>query len=297
MEKSPSLPLMLRIERRRDRLTPKGRVLADFIRTQPRKAVFMTTRELAGACGVSEATVVRFVARLGFAGYGDFIQALRDQVDTDLTLLDRVDLTDLKGPGAERFGRIVREEIDNLQRLCETADLEAIARAVDALHAAETVFVVGSRISYTLAYYLGWSLTKLRGGVQILKGSDRTCVDWLTIAPARSLVVVVAVSRYPTELIRIGKLARRLGHGSILLTDSAMCPLAQFAEQTLVAPSRHIPFIGSPGPLACLINYMVQELAGRCGEALQRHQSRLERAYWENDILFNFHPVDPAAGV
>ena len=59
-------------------LTPKARILADYIVNHPRKAVFMTTKELAQACQVSEATVVRFVSQLGYEGYGAFQQALRD---------------------------------------------------------------------------------------------------------------------------------------------------------------------------------------------------------------------------
>ena len=70
--------------------------------------------------------------------------------------------------------------------------------------------MAGSRLSYTFAYYLGWSLTKVRRGVQILKGSDSTTIDWLTNAPDDSLVVVITTSRYPNELIRVGKVARRL---------------------------------------------------------------------------------------
>ena len=82
---------------------------------------------------------------------------------------------------------------------------------VDLLHDSPQVYLIGSRMSYTFAYYLGWSLTKVRGGIQIYKGSDKTTLDWLTIAPSDVLVVVVAVSRYPNELIRLAKLAKRSG--------------------------------------------------------------------------------------
>ena len=36
-----------------------------------------------------------------------------------------------------------------------------------------------------------------------------------------------------------------------------------FADLSIVAPSRHIPLIGSPTTLACLINFFVVELAAR----------------------------------
>ena len=273
-------------------LTPKGRILGSYIMENPRKAVFMTTKELAETCRVSEATVVRFVSQLGFSGYSAFRQALRDFVDTDLSLLDRKDLSGLKGPDANRLHRVMVEEMDNLQYFFEIADMEALAEAVSAVEESGYVYVVGSRLSYTFAYYLGWSLTKIRQNVQILKGSDSTAIDWLTIAPADCLVVIIATARYPNELIRLGRLVHRLGKKLMVIADSSLCPLVRLADLSLVAPSKNIPFIGSPTTISCMINYLVQELASRDGDRLEEHQRRLEKVYAENDVLFNLKKTD-----
>ena len=114
-------------------LTPKARILAKYILENPRKAVFMTTKELANTCDVSEATVVRFVTQLGYKGYGLFQQALRDFVDTELTLLDRTDLSGMKDPGTKRLRRVVFEEMDNLRQFYETVDMDVLNRVVEYL--------------------------------------------------------------------------------------------------------------------------------------------------------------------
>jgi DNA-binding MurR/RpiR family transcriptional regulator len=280
-------PILKKIADSRDKLTPKGRILGDYILANPRKVIFMTIKELSSACGVSEATVVRFVGQLGCSGYGSFLQDLRELVDTKLTLLDRMELTNLDRPGADLLRRVVHEEIDNLKSLFQSVDLDAVGRIVGLLDRSPCIFVIGSRLSYTLAYYMGWSLTKLTANVRILKGSDRTSIDWLTIAPENSLVILFATTRYPNELIRIGKLVRRLNHTLIVLADSKACPLNQFANEALIAPSRFIPLFGSPTTLSCLVNYLIQELAGIKGESAKRQQAKLEQSYREHDILFN----------
>ena len=279
--------LMKKIYEHHSSLTPKGQILGDYILKNPRKVVFMTIRELAAACHVSEATVVRFVNQLGYVGYSELLQALRDLVDTELTLLDRVDITHLNGPGAERFHRVVFEEIDNLKQLYTKLDIDVIDKIVNYLEKSATIYVIGSRLSYTFAYYMGWSLTKIRRGIHILRGSDSTTIDWLTIALPDSFVVIIASSRYPNELIRVGKLVRRLGMTLLVIADSSLCPLIQFAHMTLIAPSQHFPLIGNPTPIFCLINYLVIELASRDGKELKLHQEKLEQSYRENDILFN----------
>lgn len=284
-------PLIEKITESIEGLTPKGRILGEYITSQPRKAVFMTTKELAEACEVSEATVVRFVAGIGYDRYSDFQQALRDLVDTELTLLDRLDIADMKAPGAVRFRRTVAEEIDNLQQLYNSLDVDTMESVVSILDKRVPVHVIGSRLSYTLAYYMGWAMTKVRDNIHIMKGSDRTTIDWLTIAPADSVAVIIATSRYPNELIRLGKLVKRLGQTLVVITDSATCPVLQFADHHLIAASKHIPYLGSPTPMSCLINYLVHELASRQGDALKAHQAKLEQSYWENDVLFNMKDI------
>ena len=249
----------------------------------------MTTKELAAACRVSEATVVRFVSQLDFDGYADFLQALRDFVDTGLSLPDRVDLPGMNRPGPARLQHVLLEEMSNLRQLYETLDMEVLAELVAHLRETPAVYVIGSRLSFAFAYYLGWSLTKVRKGVHILKGSDSASIDWLTNAPEKSLVVLFAVSRYPNELIRMGKVARRLDHTLMVITDSTLCPLIPFAHGSLVAPSKSIPLIGYPTAIACIINYLVLELATLKDGRLKAHQERLEQVYRENDILFSMY--------
>lgn len=292
MNTNLSHPVIKDITQHLNSLTPKGRVLGNYIIQNPRKAVFMTTKELAEACHVSEATVVRFVGKLGYAGYGDFLQALRDFVDTGLSLPDRVDLPGMKGAGTDHLHRVLLEEINNLRHLYETADMEAIAQFVEHLAASPSVYVIGSRISYTFAYYLGWSLTKVRKGVHILKGSDSTVIDSLSGAPEGALVVIIATSRYPNELIKLARVSQRLHQTLLVITDSKLCPLIQFADKTLIAPSRSIPLIGYSAAISSIINCLILELASRRDETMKHHQERLEQAYLENDILFNPHTHD-----
>ncbi len=287
MNDSLSHPVITDILTKLDSLSPKAQILGNYIIQKPSKAVFMTTRELAETCNLSEATVTRFVSALGYNGYTDFIRALRDFVNTGLTLPDRADLQEDKGQGLEKFHNLVLEELNDLKYLYETIDNEKMKQVVDCISENTCVYVTGSRLSYTFAYYFGWSLSKIRKGTHILKGSDSTAIDILSNAHEKSLVILIATTRYPNELINLSRLVRRLGHTLIVLTDSNISPVIQFANFSLVVPLKSIPFIGNPSNMLCVIKYIVQELASKQGPALQEHQEQLEQVYLENNILFN----------
>lgn len=277
------------INSRYPELTSKGKLLAEFILSNPEKAVFMTTRKLAAAVGTSEATVVRFVRLLGYSSYALFVDALRKLIDTELTLIDRSKLADYVARSDDtELERIANQDIENIRAMIKNIDLSEVKKVRKILKESEAVHIIGSRLSYAPAFCMGWTLAKTRKNVNIHSGSDRITIDRLIFASKKSVVVVIATSRYPNELIRMGKLVKRHKLKLILLTDSSSCPLIQFSDHVLIAPLKTIPFLGNPTALISLINYLVHALAADMGEELKKHQEKLEQAYLENDILFNY---------
>ena len=271
-----------------DTLTTKGRRLADFVLSCPDKAVFMTTRQLAAAVHTSEATVVRFVRQLGFKNYAVFINTLRDLIDRELTLVERGRMSHLvTGSEDAELDRLINQDIRSIRAMHKNIDPAVVKAVRTELKSAPAVYVMGSRLSYSSAHYMGWTLSKIRPGVCILNGSDRTSMDQLIVAPPESVVVVIATSRYPNELVRLGKIPRRQGLGQILITDSTSCPLVQFSDQVLITPQKSIPFLGTPVSMISLIHYLLHTLASDMGENLKQHQEKLDQAYLENDIWFN----------
>lgn len=287
MNATVSHPVINDISARLDSLTPKAKALGTYIIQNPSKAVFMTTKEVAEASGVSEATVVRFVSTLGYRNYSEFQNALKDFVNSGLSLPDRAKIKGIKEEGTDRLHREILDELNNLKYLYENIDIDTMNRFVEHLDKSHTVYVIGSRISYTFAYFLWWSLTRIRRGIYILKGSDTTTLDMLTNAPSNSLVILAACTRYPNELIKLSKMIRRSDHTLLAIADSNICPVTQFADLSLVVPARSIPFIGNVSGMMVVIQYIVQELASRKGEELADYQKQLEQMFLENDILFN----------
>lgn len=282
------------IESRYDRLTSKGKQLADFVIKTPEKAVFMTTRQLALAAGTSEATVVRFVRQLNFESYALFIKALKELVDTRLTLIERSRLPHAKLSVVEvesedpDFAQCINEDIESIREMARIIDFSEVRKVRELIKTAGKIYVIGARHTYALAHYMGWALAKVRQDVFILQASDSTIIDQLMFAGDDTVVVMIAATRYPNELINIGRLVKRCSFPMVLLADSTSCPLVQFSDHTLIAPSKSIPFLVNPASLISLINYLVYTQALAQGDDLERYQEKLEQAYLENNLLFNY---------
>lgn len=286
---SDSIGLQTILDEKYNSLASKGKVLANFVRSKPDKAVFMTTRQLgAAAGGISEATVVRFVRQLGYETYAQFISSLRDLIDREFTLMERERMTQpIMGHEDKELEWLIRQDITNIKAMQNQVNPAQIKAVRTILRESPAVFVMGARLSYSSAHYMGWTMGKIRKNVSILNGSDRTTMDQMVFAPKGTAVVVISTSRYPNELIRMGKIARRQKFKQILITDSPSCPLASFSDHILVAPQASVPFLGNPASLICLIHYLLNCLASDMKEELKTFQEKLEQSYLENDIWFN----------
>lgn len=71
---------LLQINDRYDSFSSKERIIADFILKNPTKVVYYTIEDFATELSVSDATVFRFIKKLGYSGYQYFKVALASEV-------------------------------------------------------------------------------------------------------------------------------------------------------------------------------------------------------------------------
>ncbi|MCD7928161.1 MAG: N-acetylmannosamine kinase, partial [Oscillospiraceae bacterium] len=67
------------------------KLIANFILNSYDKAAFMTASKLGRTVNVSESTVVRFAAELGFDGYPSMQKALQEMIRNKLTSIQRIE--------------------------------------------------------------------------------------------------------------------------------------------------------------------------------------------------------------
>ena len=67
-----------------DHLSRSYRKVADYIMSNYYEVAFMTAAQLAYAVGVDTTTVVRFSQRLGYNGYPELLQDVREQVKSEI---------------------------------------------------------------------------------------------------------------------------------------------------------------------------------------------------------------------
>lgn len=267
-----------RIQQQAPRLPRQMRRLAEFVCANYQQVAFLTTRALAKDAGVSLATVVRFPVLLGFKDFAAFRRSIQDRVNFDLTGVERlVPSLAVRRGKVDVLHRIVTTEMANLKSLLRTVDRREFDAVVDLLATVPAVAVVGLRYLAPMCEYFGYSLRKVRVGVDTVTAADSTVFDRLGMMDKATLLVALGMARYPADLLPILTLGRDRGMGVVSITDSPISPLVPLSDRVLLAPSELRDFVGSFAAPACLINALVSAVGVRRGRAAVRQLEHLER--------------------
>jgi DNA-binding MurR/RpiR family transcriptional regulator len=99
------------------------RLIAQYIMDCYDKAAFMTANRLGKTVGVSESTVVRFAAELGFDGYPDMQKAMQEMVVNRLTSVQRMEVANDRIGDQDVVSMVLQADMEKLRQIHAAAFL------------------------------------------------------------------------------------------------------------------------------------------------------------------------------
>jgi DNA-binding MurR/RpiR family transcriptional regulator len=140
-------------------LTPSQKKVAYYLHNNINEAFLLNSFQIAKKSNVSESTVTRFISNLGFSGFLEFKREIAQRVLKDFSTTKRLaeSTESLEGPG-NIFAEILNGDIENIRTLRATISDQFFEEAVKKLCSAKSIYVLGLRSSYALAFYLSFDL-------------------------------------------------------------------------------------------------------------------------------------------
>jgi DNA-binding MurR/RpiR family transcriptional regulator len=221
------------------RLSPAARRVARFLEQNPPLALALSASELAARTATSDATVIRTVQALGFAGLPELKRALAAALagpPPDPGEALRRTLAEAGADAARAVDMVLETQREALEALAAPDSRATLRAAVAALHPARRILVFGLGPSAALARALALLLGRAGRAARALDASGLALADqMLDLAPGDALLVL-AYGRAYREVVALFAEARRLGLPLVLVTDSLDRSLARHAD--VVVPAR-----------------------------------------------------------
>jgi DNA-binding MurR/RpiR family transcriptional regulator len=267
-------PLAQKVKRVFDSLSPGQQRVARLLLESPYTVAFLSVADVGRHAEVSDSTVVRFAADLGYPGYPE----LRGELQT--SLVARMAPLDLLKRRMKADGRspvsALHSEIENVASLEATLTPELIARAVDVIVGANNIFVLGMRSGFGVAHTCWHLLQQILGNVQLLSLAGGSLPDQLVDVERGDVVIAFSTSRYSRQLVQIGAHARAKGAAVVAVTDRLLSPIGRVASVTIPVPTGSLSFFPSMVAAHAAVNVVISEIARREQKRATRRLSRLE---------------------
>ncbi len=267
------------------RFSKGQRNIADYILRNYDKAAFMTASKLGNAVGVSESTVVRFAADLGYEGYPEMRKALQEMVKNRLTSVQRIEAAKNMLDHGDIVTSIHNSDLAKLRATYEELDRAEFDKAVDAIVKAEHIYIMGMRSASHLAGFMGFYLNMLFPHVKVVAESAVSDIfeQFLRVKEG-DVFIGISFPRYSRRTIRAMTYARDRGATVIGLTDAETSLIASLADIKLYAKSEMYSFLDSlVGPLS-LINALIVSCAEAAKGDLLRDFEQLEKIWDEYNV-------------
>lgn len=267
-----TLTIAGRIARAQPGLSRTQHRMAEYVLAHRFRVATMTIDEFAAAVSVSVATANRFARALDLPGYPQFRAELARGFEAALAPVEtlRTELTHAAS-AAQIFAATLQEDIHNAQRTLRDLDAAACERAVDAILAAERVFIIGFGASGFLAGMLQRGLCMHLRSVASLAGPGGTsqAARQMSRMTDRDLVIAIGFPRYLADTVTLANDARQAGVPVLALTDKPTSPLAPTASEALYAVSARQLMPNSETAALGLIEALSTAVACRAGNAAE----------------------------
>ncbi|WP_042875806.1 MurR/RpiR family transcriptional regulator [Cupriavidus necator] len=260
--------------------------LADVLLSRKYELLGYSATELADLASVSKASAARFFRRLGYADFGAFRQALRDQraSQSPLAKMDRAAtprgaLTGAALPALAGLQAHVQLDAHRLAALPEQLSERVLDTTLRELADARRVWVVGYRNSFMLAFYANALLSQVRPEVYLLNEQAGKDAELIAEIDSKDVLLAVDFRRRTRRLAPIVTLAAEAGAKLILLSDAPVSPLTTHATAVLRCSHHSDQVFDSYVAATSLVNYLATAMARRAHKRARARMARVERAH------------------
>lgn len=197
---------------------------------------FAPVAEFATQAGASAATVLRFVAQLGYRSYPDFQRALRRELEERAKSPLQRSAVRPPHPGRDDtfLDTYLARAIDNIRGSAQripNSEFEAVCARL--AESKGTCHLFGGRFTDAIAAYFEAHLRLIRPGVRRLEGRAASRTDQLLDVRPGDTAIIFDVRRYDEQLRETAEQLVSRRAFTVLVTDEWISPVSRYAKVVL----------------------------------------------------------------
>jgi DNA-binding MurR/RpiR family transcriptional regulator len=276
------LPFKQLVKDRFNNLSAGQKKVANYLIENLEMAAFKTAFQIGQQALVSETTVIRLSYALGFQGFSQ----MQEQIQRQMLLQNQTAAAAEACQSTDKpvFTKVIENQVDILKNLLDTANIQEIWKAVEALIKADQILIAGHRISHAAAYWFSYMLSTIRGQINLCSASGDFFEKFCNLTKD-SVVVVFSFPRYSKETIKIAECAVKQGITLISITDRLLSPAGRISDIVLTTEENAETGTNSIASVISLLDLVMEGIAQKDRERIVKYQQKLEQLYTTFDVF------------
>lgn len=215
-----------------DSLTRSERQVANTILENYPISGLGSITHIADKSGVSSPTIVRMVKKLGFKGFPEFQQSLRQELEAKGTgPIAKHDIWAQKAPESHILNRFTEAVIDNIHKSLSQIETESFDASCQLLSDTQhSLYIVGGRITRALADYFYLHMQVIREDVTHIRPISNSWPHYMLDINEGDVMVVFDIRRYENSTLKLAEIAHKRGARIILFTDQWRSPVEKYCS-------------------------------------------------------------------
>ncbi|WP_446615814.1 MurR/RpiR family transcriptional regulator [Vibrio alfacsensis] len=226
-----------RIKEKFSQLTRAEKQLANVMLESYPASSLGTVVSISEAAKISTPTVVRLAKKLGFTGFPDMQRSIHEEIGATLKnpIEKRASLLNVDQK-SHLLGRFADAVVNNIQQTVAQMDEDAFNQVVEVLsNQHHSLYMVGGRISYSIAEYMFTHMQVIRPNVTMIEPSANRWSHYAINMKSGDTLVVFDIRRYENDILTLAEIARSRNVNVVLFTDQWGSPVAKFAQHVFHA--------------------------------------------------------------
>lgn len=260
------------------------RRIGQYLLDHAAAAVGMTAAKVANAVGASESTVVRYAMSLGFDGYPELLEALKEALRASLTSVQRIEMA--QNSSGDPFLRSMRTDMENIKKTLADTNPKVFDTIAERLYGARRIYIVGARSSVALAEFLNFYLAQLFDEVRLVQmTSGNEIFDQLFSVNEEDVVIGISFPRYSKRTVDALDFSHKKGAYVCAVTDSFHSPLVKLADESVFAHNESDSFVDSMVAPMAVLNALIVSVVEKRPDECSRRLAQLEDIWAEYNVF------------
>ncbi len=246
-----------------EKLTPTERKPARILLDNYPMEGLETVAQFAKKANVSGPTILRLVSKLGFTGYPEFQNKLRQELQARLE--SPVQKTTKHGKKSVTNLDFITEFTDticqNIKKSLNNIPVSEINSVTQSLgNTQQSVYLIGGRYTLVMAKHFYLHLHAIRSNVFHIDSQSSTWTDHLLDIKKNDIVIVFDIRRYQDDIVSFANKALNMGAKIVLFTDQWFSPIASIAHHVFALQTKAPSNWDSSAAIMTLIDLILAKL-------------------------------------